>query len=194
MNRLEAMKHTPIDFITCESPLLDLIRLGHIKGFTVPDRVMAENTAAVLGKLGFCASISERSRGFYVKTSSGADTDLWLPDENILKEAYFIRTPNLGAGCDELGLILLESLFFSMQASYQKPQYLIFAASGVKLTVEDSHVLALLQELESESVEILTCKTSLDFYGLSSSLRVGKTVGMTNIYQIFQKVGKVITL
>ena len=48
------------------------------------------------------------------------------------------------------------------------------------------------KELEAQGVEILTCGTCLNFYGLTDKLAVG---GVTNMYTIVEKLasaGKVI--
>ena len=41
--------------------------------------------------------------------------------------------------------------------------------------------------MEAQGVEILTCGTCLDFYGLKDKLAVG---GVTNMYSIVEKLSK----
>ena len=63
---------------------------------------------------------------------------------------------------------------------------------GAKLTTEGSVSVEDLKNMEAQGVEILTCGTCLNFYGLTDKLAVG---GVTNMYTIVEKLasaGKVI--
>ena len=69
---------------------------------------------------------------------------------------------------------------------------MLFYNGGAKLTTEGSASLEDLKKLEAQGVEILTCGTCLDYYGLTEKLQVG---GVTNMYTIVEKLagaGKVI--
>jgi len=52
-------------------------------------------------------------------------------------------------------------------------------------TISDKTLSSNLKELEAEGVEILTCGTCLNFYGLTEKLAVG---GVTNMYVIAEKM------
>ena len=56
---------------------------------------------------------------------------------------------------------------------------------GARLTSEGSSSLEDLRALEAAGVEILTCGTCLNFYGLSDRLAVG---AVTNMYTIVEKL------
>ena len=56
---------------------------------------------------------------------------------------------------------------------------------GAHLTCEGSPMLEDLKVLEAEGVEILTCGTCLNFYGLTEKLRIGT---VTNMYVIAEKM------
>ena len=58
-------------------------------------------------------------------------------------------------------------------------------ASGAALACEGSVSLEDLQSMEARGVEILTCGTCLNFYGLTEKLKVG---GITNMYSIVEKM------
>lgn len=62
---------------------------------------------------------------------------------------------------------------------------MLFYNGGAKLTVEGSASLEDLKSLEAQGVEILTCGTCLNYYGLSEKLSVG---GVTNMYDIAGKM------
>ena len=54
-----------------------------------------------------------------------------------------------------------------------------------QLSTEGSESLEDLRHMEAQGVEILTCGTCLNFYGLSDKLAVGK---VTNMYTIVEKL------
>ena len=65
------------------------------------------------------------------------------------------------------------------------PKTILFYNGGASLTCEGSPMLEDLKTLEAEGVEILTCGTCLNFYGLTEKLAVG---GVTNMYVIAEKM------
>ena len=62
---------------------------------------------------------------------------------------------------------------------------MLFYNGGAKLTVEGSGSLEDLKAMEAQGVEILTCGTCLNHYGLTERLAVG---GVTNMYAIVEKL------
>ena len=69
---------------------------------------------------------------------------------------------------------------------------MLFYNGGAKLTTEGSASLEDLKKLEEQGVEILTCGTCLNYYGLTERLAVGS---VTNMYSIVEKLagaGKVV--
>ncbi|MDD2716678.1 MAG: DsrE family protein [Candidatus Wallbacteria bacterium] len=167
---------------------------GIYQGFVVTDQRSARTLELRLSGLGFTTVIRERERGFYVKINSSLDRDLWLPEENLQNEAYLFKTPYIGDTPEALGDTLLCSFFFDLLASFLKPQYLIFISGAVKLVTEGSPILQMLQELESEGLKILCCRTSLEAYDLTKRIRTGKIVNMADIIQVFNQVKRVISL
>jgi peroxiredoxin family protein len=67
----------------------------------------------------------------------------------------------------------------------QLPATMLFYNGGAKLTVEGSDSLEDLKNMEAQGVEILTCGTCLNFYGLTEKLSVGS---VTNMYTIVEKL------
>ena len=72
--------------------------------------------------------------------------------------------------------------------NYQKQQY--FFNSGVKLTTEGSPCLDDLEKLQDNGVEIISCGTCLDYYGLKEKLKVGEISNMYTIYETLFNAGK----
>ena len=76
----------------------------------------------------------------------------------------------MGDGSEELGKL---------------PKTILFYNGGAALTCEGSAMLEDLKALEAQGVEILTCGTCLNFYGLTEKLAVGS---VTNMYTIAEKL------
>ena len=103
-----------------------------------------------------------------------------------------VDSETMGRGSDELGKLLMKSFLFAVTQLPQLPKTMLFYNGGAKLTVEGSESLEDLKGLEAQGVEILTCGTCLNFYGLADKVAVG---GVTNMYSIVETLagaGKVI--
>ena len=91
----------------------------------------------------------------------------------------------MGAGDDVLGKKLMKAFIFSLTQLDELPQTILFYNGGAYLTCEGSDSLEDLKNLADAGVEILTCGTCTDFYGISDKLAVGE---VTNMYVIAQKL------
>ena len=80
---------------------------------------------------------------------------------------------------------LLKAFIFSLTQQDKLPKTILLYNGGAHLTCEGSPMLDDLKALEAEGVEILTCGTCLNFYGLTEKLAVG---GVTNMYVIAEKM------
>ena len=101
---------------------------------------------------------------------------------------------SMGFGSEELGKALVKSLIYTITEAESLPSTMLFYNGGVKLTTKGSAVLEDLKKLEEAGVEILSCGTCLNYYGLTDELEVG---GVTNMYVIFEKqqnAGKIIRM
>ena len=94
-----------------------------------------------------------------------------------------VGSAEMGNGDPRLGRILMKSFLYSLTQLEELPQTVLFFNGGVRMTTEGSESLEDLKALESQGVEILSCGTCLDFYGLKDKLLVG---GITNMYVIAQ--------
>ncbi len=92
--------------------------------------------------------------------------------------------PTTWAGNEELGRALLKAFLFALTQQETLPAAILFYNGGAAVTCEGSASLEDLQALQSRGVEILTCGTCLNYYGLTESSRVGE---VTNMYVIAEK-------
>ena len=103
-----------------------------------------------------------------------------------------VDTDVMGRGSEELGKTLMKGFLFAVGQLPELPKTMLFYNGGARLTTEDSDSLEDLKKLEAQGVEILTCGTCLNYYGLTEKLAVGS---VTNMYTIVEKLagaGKVI--
>lgn len=91
----------------------------------------------------------------------------------------------MGSGDDELGAALMKAFLYALAQQEKLPSAVLFYNGGARLTCEGSASLEDLKALEAQGVEILTCGTCLNFYGLTEQLRVG---GVTNMYDIVERL------
>lgn len=96
-----------------------------------------------------------------------------------------ISAREMGRGDDQLGMALLKSFLYALSQQDTPPKTILFYNGGAFLTCLESPVLEDLKAMASEGVEILTCGTCLNFYGLTDQLAVGE-VG--NMYDIVEKM------
>ena len=95
---------------------------------------------------------------------------------------------------EELGRQLLQSFFASLSKQSIIPNHVLFIGSGVFLTAADSPVVSKLLDLYEEDSILLSCAESLEYYGLSDAVAVGRVTGMDEITMILHMSDKVITI
>jgi selenium metabolism protein YedF len=96
-----------------------------------------------------------------------------------------ISSNQMGTGDEELGRTLLKGFIYALGQQDTLPTTMLFYNSGAFMTCQDSPALADLKELETLGVEIMTCGTCLNHYGLTDQLQVGS---VTNMYVIAEKM------
>ena len=90
----------------------------------------------------------------------------------------------MGSGDDELGATLMKAFVFALSQQDELPAAILAYNGGVHLTVEGSPVLDDLKKLAEAGVEIFSCGTCLNHFGIADKLAVGE---VTNMYVIVQK-------
>ncbi len=96
-----------------------------------------------------------------------------------------VGTASMGEGSAELGKTLIKGFLYALSQQKELPKTILFYNGGASLTTEGSDSIEDLKNLEAQGVEILTCGTCLNFYGLTEKLKVG---GVTNMYVIVEKL------
>ena len=96
-----------------------------------------------------------------------------------------VSSDRMGTGNDDLGKVLIKGFIFAVTQLDTLPKTMLFYNGGATLTCEGSDSLEDLKSLEAQGVQIMTCGTCLDYYGLKEKLAVGT---VTNMYSIVETI------
>lgn len=96
-----------------------------------------------------------------------------------------ITAETMGTGDDVLGRKLMGSFIYSLTQLDELPATIVLYNGGAHLSCEGSPALDDLRGLAESGVEVLTCGTCLDHYGIADTLAVGE---VTNMYVIAQRL------
>ena len=96
-----------------------------------------------------------------------------------------IASDQMGHGGSELGTALMKSFIYALGQQDILPSTILFYNKGATISCEGSASLEDLKFLSEQGVEILTCGTCLNFYGITDKLAIGD---VTNMYVIVEKL------
>ena len=99
------------------------------------------------------------------------------------KTVVVISSDKMGEGEAELGTILMKGFVYALTQLETLPTGILLYNKGAYLSCEGSPVLEDLQILSEAGVEILTCGTCLNYYGLEEKLKAGSVVNMYRIVE-----------
>ncbi len=113
--------------------------------------------------------------------------------QHSLKTAIILKSETLGHGDDLLGQQLMGSFLRKLWASREKPDFILFYNSAVKLLGSSSTVLDALEGLSNAGVDLIACGTCVGFYELKDKLMAGRVSDMKEIVDILLRAEKVLT-
>ena len=173
----------PIPVVKTKKAMQELNGTGVIE-------VLVDNEIAVTNVTKMAAStgakvtsekVADKEYKITIEVEEGACACEACDEENMV---VVISSDRMGSGNDELGKVLIKGFIFAITQLDKLPKTMLFYNGGATLTAEGSDSLEDLKHLEEQGVEILTCGTCLNYYGLSDKLQVG---GVTNMYTIVEK-------
>lgn len=126
-----------------------------------------------------------------LKAEEGEEEASCVPDARS-NTVVVVPSDRMGSGNDELGKVLIKGFIFAVTQLDTLPKTMLFYNGGATLTTEGSDSLADLKSLEAQGVEIMTCGTCLDYYGLKDKLAVGTVTNMYSIVETMANAGKII--
>lgn len=183
----------PIPVIKTKNAIKELNGVGTVEVF-VDNEIAVQNLEKMAKQMHYTARSEKLTEDRFrvvietgnIQSEDSAPADRSVLPDNIGKNIVVaVSSSCMGAGNDELGAVLIKGFLFALTQQNALPDTILFYNGGATLTTEGSASLDDLKSLETQGVEILTCGTCLNYYGLSDKLRVG---GVTNMYAIAEKL------
>ncbi|RAX59274.1 sulfurtransferase-like selenium metabolism protein YedF [Helicobacter monodelphidis] len=144
---------------------------------TANSSISNENILRFAKKAGYEASSEEKGDGCYHIKIIKDESYVALITGNSLKNNTTILVTNDVLGeRNTLGEKLLRTFLRTLLDTDRIPDKIIFVNQGVFLTTkeENKDTIECLCLLEAKGVEIYSCSTCLEFFGLTEQLKVGK--------------------
>jgi selenium metabolism protein YedF len=161
-----------------EIAVQNLTKMANQKGYGVKSEKLGENEYRVE------MTISEAQLAG-AETAETPEETACIPDARKKNTVVVISTSYMGIGDDTLGATLMKGFIYALSQQDTLPKTILFYNGGAKLTCEDAPTLEDLKSMEAQGVEIMTCGTCLNHYGLTDKLQVGT---VTNMYVIAEKM------
>ncbi len=190
--------------LTCPLPVVNAkkaaegMQTGDELTVLVDNEIAVQNLQKFAKQKGFEAAGTKKAEKEYevVINIVGADSDIdqslgggetvevvCAPDARTGGTVVVLSANVMGTGDEKLGTSLMKAFVFAMTKQDTLPETILCYNSGAYLTCEGADTLEDLKALEAEGVNIMTCGTCLDFYGIKDTLAVGS---VTNMYEIVE--------
>ena len=180
----------PLPVVKAKRAILELNGAGQVE-VLVDNEIAVQNLTKMAQQKGYQYSAEKQAdREYRVRFTIGEapaapeEAPVCAPDART-NTVVAIAADQMGSGAPELGKTLLKAFVFALTQQEQLPATVLFYNCGAALTCQGSPMLEDLKALEAEGVEILTCGTCLNYYGLTEKLAVGS---VTNMYTIVEKL------
>jgi selenium metabolism protein YedF len=163
---------------------------------TVDNAIARENILKLSKSLNCEAStIKEEKDLIVLEIKKGKDVIIEnKKNEELEDKCIFISSDKMGQGNDELGDVLIKGFIYTLTEVKPYPKHIVLVNSAVNLTAKNKATIENFKILEECGVEILSCGTCLDYYGLKESLEVGCVTNMYNIVDIMKNTSQTISI
>lgn len=166
-----------------EIAVQNLTRMGEGKGCAVISERTGEKEWRVTVTASEAVAVASGEPEAVTCGVPGADAAGAAPAPRNVVVAITAET--MGTGDDVLGRKLMVSFVYSLTQLDELPATIVLYNGGAHLSCEGSPALDDLRGLAESGVEVLTCGTCLDHYGIADTLAVGE---VTNMYVIAQRL------
>lgn len=194
MLKVNAMGDTcPIPVVKTKEAIRQLGADGGVVETLVDNDIAVQNLTKMANQKGYGVESEKLGENEYQVTMTvGAGADLPAESEETVcmvpagqrNTVVVVAADHMGEGEGELGKNLLKAFLYALSQQESLPKTILFYNGGASLTCQGSLSLEDLKSMAERGVEILTCGTCLNFYGLTEKLAVG---GVTNMYDIVEK-------
>ena len=160
---------------------LNTIEEGEVS-VLVDNETAKENLEKLAKEMGYSYVSSKKDENIQIIiTKSSKKIEEIEKDENIV---VVIDSDEMGKGDKELGEILMKGFVYSLTEMEILPKTIILYNKGVFLATKNENTIEDLKKLEAMGVEVISCGTCVNYYGLQDKLQVGS---LTNMYSILDK-------
>lgn len=194
MLKVNAMGDTcPIPVVKTKDAIRQLGADGGVVETLVDNEIAVQNLTKMANQKDYGVESEKLGENEYrVVMTVGAGADLPTENEETVcvvpagqkNTVVVVGADHMGEGEGELGKNLLKAFLYALSQQETLPRTILFYNGGAFLTCQGSLSLEDLKSMAERGVEILTCGTCLNFYGLTEKLAVG---GVTNMYDIVEK-------
>lgn len=161
-------------FVDNEIAVQNLKKMADQKGYKASCEKLGDNQYKVKMTIG--EAVEEKKEEFAKKSERS---------DSLENTVVVISSSKMGEGEEELGKVLIKGFIYALTQLDTLPKTMLFYNGGAFLTCEGSESLEDLKFLKEQGVEIFTCGTCLNYYGLTEKLQVGE---ITNMYVIAEKM------
>lgn len=171
-----------------EIAVQNLMKMAQQKHYSARSEKLGENQYRVIMTIGEAPGEADSSavdEPDNLAVAGSEEKETCIPDMRKGNKVVVISSACMGTGDDVLGAALMKSFIYALAQQDELPATILLYNGGAKLSCEESPALEDLKGLEAQGVEILTCGTCLNHYGLTEKLQVG---GVTNMYVIVEKM------
>jgi selenium metabolism protein YedF len=111
-----------------------------------------------------------------------------------MRKMVLINSDKMGQGIEEIGHIVMKKFVNALVGLEEKPEKIVLYGLGVKLAAEGSPVMDALLSLENMGVEIMSCGTCLNYYGLAEKIQVGRIGNMPELVKSLMEADDTIAI
>ena len=168
---------------------------GDVLTVLVDNEIAVQNLCRFASHKGYTAMAEKKSDKEYavvMNITAGApnaeeDAQETVCHADMIKKGMTVvlSADTMGTGDEKLGTSLMKAFVFALTKQDTLPETVLCYNRGAFLSCEGADTLEDLKNLQAEGVNILTCGTCLDFYGIKEKLAVGS---VTNMYEIVEKM------
>lgn len=167
-----------------EIAVQNLTKMANQKGYGVRSQKLGEGQFEVIMTI----SVDGKSP----QAEEAEEKTVCYPDARKKNTVVVLSASTMGTGDDELGAILMKGFIYALSQQEELPTTILLYNGGAKISCEESPSLEDLKSLEAQGVNIMTCGTCLDYYGIKEKLAVGSVTNMYVIAETMAGADKII--
>ena len=168
-----------------EIAVQNLTKMANQKGYKVSSKKLSDRQYQVTMEIG--ENVADKQTA----PTAAEVSEICVPDARD-NTVVVISSATMGEGDPELGRLLMKGYIYALTQLDTLPKTILFYNGGAHLTCEGSASLEDLKSLEAQGVQILTCGTCLNHYGLTDRLKVGEVTNMYVIAETMAGAAKVV--